>query len=82
MIILDGFRASGALWDYSWKKGGPTLGMDVLVLELATNARYCSIDDLPQGTTEIPWNRLQAILDLEAVIVHDYFKQSSVDWAP
>ena len=76
------FRASGALWDYSWKKGGPTLGIDVLVLELAIDARYCSTDDLPQGTTEIPSSGLQAILDPEVVIVHSYFKRSSVDWAP
>ena len=56
--------------------------MDVLVLELAIDARYCSTDDLPQGTTEIPWSGLQAILKPEVVIVHGYFKRSSVDWAP
>ena len=76
------FCASGALWDYSWKKRGSTLGMDVLVLELATDARDCSTDDLPKGTTEIPWSGLHAILDPEVVIAHGYFKQSNVDWAP
>ena len=73
------FRVGRAFWDYSWQKGGLTLGMNVLVLELATDARCCSAGDLPQGITEIPWNGLRAILDPKAIIVHGYFGSSNVD---
>ena len=76
------FCVGGAFWDYSWQKKGPTLGMNVLVLELATDAWCYSAGDLPQGTLEIPWNRLRAILSPEAIIVHGYFGPSNVDWAP
>ena len=56
--------------------------MNVSVLELATDAWCYSAGDLPQGTLEIPWNRLRAILSPEAIIVHGYFGPSNVDWAP